>query len=377
MSFLSSVLFVALLGQAQTVPLGQPIPQVVCAADATQSYALYLPSTYSPDRAWPVILGFDPGGRGANPVDRYQAAAERYGYIIAGSNNSRNGSVDVGRAIAALTTDVFARFHIDDRRVYAAGMSGGARVALGLAIGSKAIAGVMASSAGYPDGKFRKTLPFPVFATAGTEDFNHIEMRMLDRELTSPHHLAVFEGGHTWLSSGLATEAVEWMEVQAIKAGLAPRNELELDQILAKRVATADGLKNDAAKYLALQSVADDFHGLRDVSALTTRVESLGRDKNVRAALKRDRDEDDREERALQDIRNAEVGLASDDARLRALAELRQQWKDLADRAKKPADSADRRLARRVLSSLSASVTTTDPEYLKIIAAYRTGRGGR
>ena len=42
-----------------------------------------------------------------------------------------------------------------------AGMSGGARVALGVALASKDIAGVIASSAGYPDDRVRKALPFP------------------------------------------------------------------------------------------------------------------------------------------------------------------------------------------------------------------------
>jgi hypothetical protein len=46
-------------------------------------------------------------------------------------------------------------------------------------------------------------------------------------------------------------------------------------------------------------------------------------------------------------------------------------------RGAKPDDSADRRLARRVLGGLSASVRTTDPDYLKIIDEYRMKRGGR
>ena len=44
-------------------------------------------------------------------------------------------------------------------------------------------------------------------------------MRLLDRALTSPHRLAIFDGGHVWLSSELAIEAVEWMELQAMKSG--------------------------------------------------------------------------------------------------------------------------------------------------------------
>jgi dienelactone hydrolase len=359
------------------VPAGEIVPDVKCATDSSQSYALYLPKGYTTDRAWPVILGFDPGARGRTPVERYQVAAERYGFIVVGSNNSRNGNVDLNRIVRVLTTDVLSRFSVDPKRIYTAGMSGGARVAFLVAMAAPATAGVIASSAGYPDSKPRKTLPFPVFATTGTEDFNHLEMRELDRELTTPHRLAIFEGGHTWLSSDLALEAVEWMVVQAMKTGLTPRDDRTLDEILAKRTAAADAARDDAGRYLALQSIVADFSGLRDVSALNAKAEALSRSKPVQAALKKDRDEDARELRMLDDIRSIEARLASDENRPQALLELRQRWKELSDRARKPDDSPDRRLARRVLTGLSASTTTKDPEYLQIISDYRMGRGGR
>ena len=363
---------------AAGLPTGQIVPDVVCATDSSQSYALYLPGAYNEDRAWPVIFAFDPGGRGRVPVERYQAAAERYGFIVAGSNNSRNGSAENGKAVVAMTGDVLSRFRADEHRVYLAGMSGGSRVALGVALGSPKdhVAGVIASSAGYPDGKLRKTLPFPIFATAGTEDFNHLEMRQLDRALTSPHRLAVFEGGHLWLSSELAIDAVEWMELQAMKSGLKPRDEREIDQMFGKRQAAADASKADKDTFLALQAMADDFDRLKDVRAIAARAAELGRDKNVRTALKRDRDEDDREESMLDDIMMAEARLGAAD-RGDALQELRRRWKDLSDTAHAPDDSAARRRARRVLAGLSAGVTTTDPDYLNIINQYRLARSGR
>ena len=276
-----------------------------------------------------------------------------------------------------MSADVQSRFSVDTRRVYTAGMSGGARVALWAALASTGVAGVIASSAGYPDGKPRKSLAFPIFATAGTEDFNHLEMRQLDEALTSPHHLAIFEGGHVWLSSDLAVEAVEWMEVQAMKTGRRLRDEKEIDQIFSKRVEAARGAAGDKDRFLALRSIASDFEGLKDVTALSAQATELGRDKRVREALKKDRDEDEREQRMLDDIRTMEARLASEETRPDTLADLRSRWKDLAERAAKPEDSADRRLARRVLGGLSASVTTTDPDYLKIIGEYRRGRGGR
>ena len=354
---------------ATDLPAGQIIDRVTCAADSSQSYALFVPAGYTPTRAWPVIFAFDPGGRGRTPVERYQAAAERYGFIVVGSNNSRNGSTEISKILAAMTADVAERLAVDPKRVYLAGMSGGARVALQVALASKDVAGVIASSAGYPDSRIRKTLPFPIFATAGTDDFNHLEMRQLDGALTTPHHLAIFKGGHVWLSSELALEAVEWMEVQAMKSGLKPREEGEIDRLLAARMASA-------STFLALRAIVDDFQGLRDVSSLATRVATLGRDKSIRAALQKDLDDDRREETILRDVTSMAARLASDD-RLQALAQLRQAWKDLSAQAKQPIDSTERQLARRVLGALSADAVTRDADYSKIIAEYRMERGAR
>ena len=128
---------VAAIALVADVPPGQIVDAVTCAADPTQSYALFLPRAYTPDRAWPVILAFDPGGRGRTPVERYQAAADQYGFIVAGSNNSRNNSPEIGRAVAAMSADVLSRFRVDERRVYVAGMSGGARVAFSVALGRR------------------------------------------------------------------------------------------------------------------------------------------------------------------------------------------------------------------------------------------------
>src|SRR4249919_553159 len=137
---------------AQTLQRGQIVEAVTPLGDATQSYALYLPSTYSADRPWPILIGFHPGARGRAIVDTYREAAERYGFIVAGSNTSRNGPWEVSlRAANAMFQDIGQRFAVDGKRIYLTGHSGGSRVALQIALANKTIAGVIASSAGYPD----------------------------------------------------------------------------------------------------------------------------------------------------------------------------------------------------------------------------------
>ena len=209
--------------RAQELVKGTVLADVKCVADATESYALYVPSTYSPDRPWNLLMAFHPGARGRAMVEKYRAAAEQYGYIVAGSNTSRNGPWAVShKAVQAMALDLGQRFAIDARRVYLTGMSGGARVALQVALGTNAIAGVIASSAGFPDNQPRRTVPFAVFGTAGAEDFNYLEMRAMDRRLTSPHRLAVFDGGHTLPPDAVALEAIEWLEVHGHDRRRAP-----------------------------------------------------------------------------------------------------------------------------------------------------------
>ena len=62
----------AQIARAQSIERGVAVERVVCAGDASQSYALYLPSGYSPDRPWSVILAFHPAARGLQMVEKFR-----------------------------------------------------------------------------------------------------------------------------------------------------------------------------------------------------------------------------------------------------------------------------------------------------------------
>src|SRR5216117_587568 len=101
---------------------GKVIPKVTCAANSQQSYALYLPSQFSPSKRWPIIYAFDPAARGQLAVETIRAAAEKYGYIVVGSNNSHNGAEAASTESAkAMWQDTQQRFPIDEHRRYIAG----------------------------------------------------------------------------------------------------------------------------------------------------------------------------------------------------------------------------------------------------------------
>ena len=179
-----------------------------------QSYWMFVPSKYTPDRPWPMLYCLDPGARGRVPVERFAAAAEAAGVLVAGSNNSRNGPMGpVLEAINLMLADTHARFAIDDARIFVAGHSGGSRVALQWAMNGH-IAGVIASGAAFNPPGTPKDVSFRIFAVTGYDDFNHNELYRMSRDLARrnvPHRYAEFEGGHEWLPASLTGEALGFL----------------------------------------------------------------------------------------------------------------------------------------------------------------------
>ena len=358
---------------AQDLPRGVLIEDLKCLKDATQSYALYLPSTYSADRQWSLLVGFHPGARGRAIVEKYQAAAEQYGYIVAASNTSRNGPWSVSyAAVRAMLPDLESRFSLNPKRIYLTGHSGGARVAMQVALGTSNIAGVIASSGGYPDSQPRTRVNFAVFGTAGTEDFNYIEMRMLDRKLASPHRLAVFSGGHTLPPDDVALEAIEWMELQAMKSGARTRDDALIDRLLKKRQQLIAESGSGAQTVHLLEALVADFTGLRDVSGESNRAWDLSRQQDVKKALDHERAADDAEMRVVREFADLEASLADEGRRTASLMALRNRLSNLAQQAADPVDSAERSQARRTLRAITAGAAgrVQDQEYRALLEQY-------
>ena len=124
----------ALPRPAQAGTPGQLVEHVPCPSDPSERYTLYLPSAYTAGRRWPLLLVFDPGARARRAAEEFQGAAERFGWIVAVSENSRNGPWERSQhAVAAMWPALLAAYAVDPARIYTAGHSGGASVAWALA----------------------------------------------------------------------------------------------------------------------------------------------------------------------------------------------------------------------------------------------------
>src|SRR5271170_4410681 len=274
---------------AEDLQTGAVLSTVVCAAHVEQSYALYLPSYYTRERRWPVVYVFDPLARGNVPVELMKDAAERYGYIVAASNNSQNGPWKPQiEAAQAMSEDTQARLMIDTRRVYFAGLSGGARFAAELAQRCQCAAGVLLNSAGFtpaapagPDGSFS------VFATAGTADFNLGEVVDMDGKLGALHYFHAFrefDGPHEWAPASVMDEGFAWFRLMAMKSGREKidaafvSEQISAAQTRAKSLELAGDIYGGWKEY---RQAAETFDGLGDVAPFRERAASLEKEKAV------------------------------------------------------------------------------------------------
>lgn len=341
------------------LPKGQIIERVVCQNDPAQSYALYLPSTYTHDKEWPILYCFDSIGNGKLPLGRFREAAERYGYIIAGSNNSKNGVVKLSLdAFKAVWADTHARFSINDARVYTAGFSGGARIA-SLIASFYRIEGVIACGAGFQVGlsPSKKTV-FSFFATVGSDDFNFPEMKSLGKTLSKKgvvNRLVEFDGWHNWAPTDLCTTALGWMEIQAMKRNKRDRDEALIDRLFTQWLEDAATFERNDRPYEAysrFDSLAVDFKGLRDVSAVEKRVAGLKETERVKRAIRQESDQALKQKEVEDEIWSYADMLDDPDARVTAIGRLKERIATLRKdfEAREPSDR--RRVVRRALTHL-------------------------
>jgi hypothetical protein len=285
---------------------------VKCVLKPDQSYALYIPMHYVPEKRWPIIYIFDPAARGNIPIELMKEAAEHFGYILAASNNSRNGPWEPeAKAAQAMWEDTHARLAINDSAIYFAGFSGGARVAAYLAQDCKCAQGVLLNGAGFstsssPSSEDR----FAVFSIVGFTDMNYDELVRLNKTLDKlgyMHFLRRFNGSHQWGPKGVWQEAFAWMWLIAMKNGRQPRDEQFITAELIATLQRAKMLEDSGDVFFAWQNdrnASDIFQGLTDTKKIDDHTADMKKNEAVREGQEREEKELDEQIRIQSKVLN-------------------------------------------------------------------------
>jgi len=235
--------------------------------EASHSYEIYLPAGYDSTKAYPVIFSFDSHGSGSTAISGFKQGADRYGFIIVGSNLIRNGIPEYEKRISELISDVKIRFMIDNKAVYTAGFSGGARMANYYGLQNQ-LTGIISCGAGFKQKDIEGTgVNIYVYNIAGTRDCNFGETAYLPSspECSSEKYISVqFTGIHEWPSSLVLTEAIEFMYVRLVLDKLRDESSVSISSIIDEKKQEIDSLKktnNKLALYKSLEKASKMFAG--------------------------------------------------------------------------------------------------------------------
>jgi dienelactone hydrolase len=285
---------------------GQVLEKVVCKHDTSQSYALYLPSGYVPEKTYPVVFAFDPHGTGKLPLSNYKELAEKYQFILAGSNNSKNGTSweEVQKIATTFFNDVQVRCSVNAQRIYLLGFSGGARIANGITIDNGSITGAICCGAAAPANNTSNPRSNYFFmAIAGNADFNYTEIRKYDKvELAGhpvKHALLVFDGKHEWPPLATMDEAFLWMELNEMRKNAVYKNDSlvnEAIQVASKQLETFMKKKQLLEAYECCRKTINFYDGLTDLSLFFDTYKKLQTNQELDKILKKEEAEWKQEE---------------------------------------------------------------------------------
>ncbi len=348
-----------------SLPPGVAFDHIPCGLDPSQSYAIYLPSTYTPLKRWPIIYAFDPEARGRVPVDLYKEVAEKYGYIIAGSNNSKNFSAtESSKGATAMWEDTHIRLSLDERRTYTTGFSGGARMAGLVASECRQcqIAGVIAHGAGYPSNRrLSEKDQISYFLAVGDRDFNWPEIIGIRREredLGMPYRVRVFQGGHRWAPAEVFEDAIEWMQLKAMQSGSLAHDGQFLESLYRRReteASDAEKRRDAIAELNAYHSLVFDFGSLEDVSEYEKKLTALKRSPDLKEALKKEQGQITAQAELTGEVAsklNALADIENDEQRSTLSAAVSEQMRRLKDYGAHSKPEAQRLVFLRAYSAL-------------------------
>jgi hypothetical protein len=236
------------------------------------------------------------------------------------------------------------------------------------------MAGLIGFGAGLPPGAtvpvmgFSKSGDFAFFGGAGTVDFNFEEVRRLATTLAQlgvPHHMEYYDGPHGWPPEAVMVNAVDWMELQAVKRGLVAVDSASIDSAYTGRLAEARALEGAGRLFDAYgryQAIVEDFSGIHQVIDAAARGSELGRSDVVRRTTQRFEQIGERRDAYVSKLWAFFERFRKGDQPPRLDQALKQlqiaQLKRLAETA---ADSIDAQAAQRLLEQVFVFTSFYEP----------------
>lgn len=227
-----------------------------------ETYCIYVPKDYSPEKKWPLIFVFDPKGRGATTANLFRLAAEDQKYMVASSNiKLKEEPLDsIVNTATSMINAVLQAFPVDENLVYTAGMGEGAQIGSALPLLYKDLAGVLAVGNSFVNPQYlNKDNPYMFIGIAGNKDYMVYEMenylRFFD-DLDFPTDVYYFDGKENeWPEARVISNAIAGFTLEAIKEGKRPGDKEFIDNLFETELEYAESLRRTRNYYEAYEKL--------------------------------------------------------------------------------------------------------------------------
>jgi hypothetical protein len=160
-------------------------------------YSAYIPPSYSGKEKFPVIIFLDPHGDGSFPLSKYKFLADKFGFLMIGSNESKNGIAyeQCKGILSKLVDESTSNLPGLKEDITVAGFSGGAKAALVAGNTITGIRRIIYCGAAFPPKNIEVQLP--VLGFAGIKDMNYTEIKDFNYSLNGgsvPHLFLEWRG---------------------------------------------------------------------------------------------------------------------------------------------------------------------------------------
>ncbi|MEM9648867.1 MAG: hypothetical protein AAF969_10315 [Bacteroidota bacterium] len=258
-----------------------------------ETFALYLPGSFSSDRLSPIVFIFDPGARGTVGIAPFIPASEKYGHILVCSNNSRNAPYDVNFTIANnLFNHIFSNFNIKEDEMYASGFSGGSRLASAIASLTDQFDGVIGCGAGFSG--IQEHMPaahkYAYVGMCGDRDMNYKEMIENKNYLNLIQFkstLISYDGEHAWPPPEQMLRAFDWLYLERVKREKTVSGKSVLEYYGSDHEKLDEFRDSDKLLFEAeqLERMVKSYEGVLDIDSLKQQYASLTASKRLKNQL--------------------------------------------------------------------------------------------
>ena len=306
-------LFLTLHMSAQefSVRKGVVVDDIKVADTLTESYSLYLPTTYQNGTAWPVLFIFDAQGRGKTAAQLLKATAEQQNYIVVSSNDiKRENSLEENVMVAArLLQRVTTTLPIDLTQVSTVGSMAGAKAATSIPLIFDNIHGAIAVGDHWVNFNIvdqKKTFNF--IGIVGDEQFSSLAMSVTTDGLSKlkfPTQLYTYDGGEDWPRADILNSAVGSLTLDAMRNKKRPVDRQLIQQLYEQDLGWVNKLMSQNQLLNAenlLEVMETKYEGFISTSEIRAKQNQLNRSRNYIEQKREQQTVSQKESRLLDDF---------------------------------------------------------------------------